>query len=691
MIRPRYTVLLLLLALRIPCGDLAGQETRPVPEGFRQERLIKPGGAGANRLPLDAELLSGSAAEWRFGARKTDGDGKPEIFAAGGMTDLRIYDWSNREIPYLLIEPPEPEWVRGRLAPLAATKKTSGFRLDLGRPMRLDRVRFDGVRAPYVKRCTLEASRDGVRWVELIRGATVYDLPIESMKLVEIGFEQGDYRHLRVTWDDGATPRVGMPRAAEARAVSAGAVPPRLQAPLAYERRGSEPGVSRFRIRLPGPHLPLTEIRLETGGGHVLRKARIVEARLSGSEIVPEVLGAATLRREVRRGIAAERLAIDIEPPREAQVDLVIEDGNNPPLEIAGITAVFARLPWIYFETVDDKPLLARYGYPGLGEPRYDLEAARESAGKAKTLEARWEEKLPEKAGIARPQKQDSFGPGSEMDPGGFRYERVLSTGKRGLQVLPLDAAALAHSRVADLRIAGKDGRQVPYLVEKPDEPLSIDLRPPERTGAPRSAAGDPGRGAASRSYYRLRLPCANLPAARLVLSTSARVFRRNLSVRIEKDADGDSREPWTRSVASAYWSHSDPDTPAPALTLRLGSLDTADLMLVVEEGDNSPIPIESARLLLPAVRLRFFGGGTTGLKLYYGHDDLEAPNYDLAILGPHLVGAKAEEARLGPEMTRAPSGTGQATTRLFWVVLIAAVAVLLLLIARLVGKSKAG
>ena len=34
--------------------------------------------------------------------------------------------------------------------------------------------------------------------MELIRGATVYDLPIESMKLVEIGFEQGDYRHLRV-------------------------------------------------------------------------------------------------------------------------------------------------------------------------------------------------------------------------------------------------------------------------------------------------------------------------------------------------------------------------------------------------------------------------------------------------------------------------------------------------------------
>ena len=134
-----------------------------------------------------------------------------------------------------------------------------------------------------------------------------------------------------------------------------------------------------------------------------MREARITEARLSGDEMIPALLGTATLRREMRGDLAAAEMSVSIAPPQEAQLDLVIEDGNNPPLEITGITAVFAYLPWIYFESADEKPLTARYGYPDLKEPRYDLEAARASAAKAKTVEARWEEKRPVKAEAESP------------------------------------------------------------------------------------------------------------------------------------------------------------------------------------------------------------------------------------------------------------------------------------------------
>ena len=56
---------------------------------------------------------------------------------------------------------------------------------------------------------------------------------------------------------------------------------------------------------------------------------------------------------------------------------------------------------------------------------------------------------------------------------------------------------------MADLRISGTDGKQIPYLIEKADEPLSLDLPPLEKIQAPQSRAFGAGRGTDTRSYYR--------------------------------------------------------------------------------------------------------------------------------------------------------------------------------------------
>jgi hypothetical protein len=126
----------------------------------------------------------------------------------------------------------------------------------------------------------------------------------------------------------------------------------------------------------------------------------------------------------------------------------------------------------------------------------------------------------------------------------------------------------------------------------------------------------------------------------------------------------------------------------APALTLRIPSLKTTEAMLVVEEGDNSPLPVTSAKLLLPAHRLRFFRSKEADLKLYYGRNDMGAPRYDLAILAPRLIGAAAEEVKLGPEVELVPGRTQPLSLRFFWGILIAAVLILLILISRLAGKA---
>jgi hypothetical protein len=249
---------------------------------------------------------------------------------------------------------------------------------------------------------------------------------------------------------------------------------------------------------------------------------------------------------------------------------------------------------------------------------------------------------------------------------------------------LRVDAATLAHSRIADLRIAGPDQRQVPYVVERVGEPLELELSP--LVPAPATSRSNPTP-RSRESAYRLSLPYADLPAARLVLSTRARVFRRSLRIERERRDPGGRREPWTETIATATWSHADADSPASRLGLELPKLDATELTIVVDEGDNSPLALDAPRLLLPGYRLRFIRPANTPLTMWYGHPTLVAARYDLALLAPQILGAPAEEIDPGPERETSKPAANLQARQIFWWVLVGAVLVLLALIVRLVGK----
>ena len=114
-------------------------------------------------------------------------------------------------------------------------------------------------------------------------------------------------------------------------------------------------------------------------------------------------------------------------------------------------------------------------------------------------------------------------------------------------------------------------------------------------------------------------------------------------------------------------------------------------LALLVEEGDNAPLPLAAPRLLLPANRLRFFvpaavaASATGRLQLLYGQPGLAAPRYDLSLLAPRLLGEAAHEIALGAEPRRGPEPDPAALEKkIFWGALVGAVLVLLLILARL-------
>jgi hypothetical protein len=681
-----------MLAL-VAAGGLTRGRTEAAPPSFRYQRPAVLGAAGPCSLPVDVPLLNGS---WPFRVETWPGPrgGSPRWAARRGLRDLRFYDAGGREVPYLLVEPPvsEPEWRRAATAlPIPATKKESGFEADLGGATTVDRLRVEGLRAPFLKRLALDGSGDRQRWTRLVPEATLFDLPDPGLRQLELAFPPGLLRYLRVTWDDTSSARVPLPRAVAARTVRADApVRPPVSAPVTFDRRASEAGTSRFRLRLPAPSLPVVALRLTVGGGHLLRRARVTEARLQGEGAVPVWLGEATLKRAVRDALSAEELRIPMQPPTTAQLELEVDDGDNPPLGLRAVEAELAELPWIYIETQGPQTVVARWGDPRLDAPRYDLESARERVLRSTPPAGAWGRVLRSSAESSLQEAPAALpNAGPALDTAAFHYTRTLSDGPPGLLAVPLDAAVLAHSSgrlrgdFADLRVVDAAGRQLPYLLERCPEPLVVALPPATPAGEAIARVG------LGTSVYRLKLPYASLPPARLVLRTTARVFERQVQVLVGEPVPHDRRRrPGAETVASATWRHAEPDTAAPALTLSLPTLPTADVFLAVREGDNVPLPLAPPELLLPSFQVRFFRGAAGGLRVLYGHDRIAAPRYDLALLGPTILASPALEVALSAEQEGVRPRSAVLEPRAFWAVILAAAVVLALLIARLVRRA---
>ena len=108
----------------------------------------------------------------------------------------------------------------------------------------------------------------------------------------------------------------------------------------------------------------------------------------------------------------------------------------------------------------------------------------------------------------------------------------------------------------------------------------------------------------------------------------------------------------------------------------------------MIDEGDNSPLPITAARLLFPAYRLRFYSPDGQA-RLVYGNEKQSLPQYDFELLATRILGADATEVSLGEERALGGGSTDGRTPqllspRLFWAGLIVAVLILGALIVRM-------
>jgi hypothetical protein len=105
-----------------------------------------------------------------------------------------------------------------------------------------------------------------------------------------------------------------------------------------------------------------------------------------------------------------------------------------------------------------------------------------------------------------------------------------------------------------------------------------------------------------------------------------------------------------------------------------------------VHDGDNAPLPLTRAELVLPSTALRFHHPGTP-LFLLYGNDPLMPPRYDLALLAPRLQAMAARELKLAP-MTTTPAEEAKEpeARKYFWIAIGIAAVVLLAMLVKLLG-----
>lgn len=258
---------------------------------------------------------------------------------------------------------------------------------------------------------------------------------------------------------------------------------------------------------------------------------------------------------------------------------------------------------------------------------------------------------------------------GAPIDREQYRFSRRIPDAPRGPAVLLLDQHALARSNRRDVRIANGDGRQVPYLLETRAESLALKLAVPER------------RSEGTTSVYRFELPYNNLPLQALVLTTSARVFEREVQVR---RAGRNQRRRAGEIIASTQWRSVESGGVQRSLRLDLPHRAPRAIEVVIDEGDNAPLPLASAKILMPLRALRFEHPGTP-LFLLYGNRKATAPRYDLTLLEPHLSRAPARELTLPPLRAASDADDDGEGKRLFWIGIVIAGVVLIAMLLRLV------
>jgi hypothetical protein len=237
--------------------------------------------------------------------------------------------------------------------------------------------------------------------------------------------------------------------------------------------------------------------------------------------------------------------------------------------------------------------------------------------------------------------------PAAEIDPSSFSHAMPFSVppSPDGVARLRLGPAVLATARadLADLRVIDASSRQWPYVlrpeVDREEFALRVDLQ----------------RGERGRSRYLLALPVSPIAVDAVTLRIDRAFFDRAYRLTGERATDTAADPSRTTLLASGRLTRAAgaPDT----IDLAFPRTRVTSLALLVEDGDEAPLPIAAAHASAPLAELRLVAPAGN-YTLLAGDPDAEAPRYEIANLRDRVLAARAVDctpAALVPNPTCRP------------------------------------
>ncbi len=521
---------------------------------------------------------------------------------APGGADLHVFAPGGESIPFRLSATLPESTSR----PAQIEKQDRAWVLDTGaEPFLHERLVLDLTFGGEVQALSLESSADGVSWKPLASAVPVRLGGAEGVQRVALTYPSTADRFLRLT---------------NSPEIASAAVETVTGPLLSFAVQGA-----------PCRHAPSAAIcTLEIPAGQVLRRLTVeVEGKrgVVGYRLHSAVESRWELLSEgVWQGAGRHVLAGGPKPIEGSTLRLELHGPGGP--RAIGYVLDLA-VPTVLFQAPGPGRYLLAYG---------GIRSGTVTAGD-RPVEALWLEPGPELPGTPPPLPA---GPGAPLDRIRFSngWEISAPDAEPGdLVRLELSSIVYGAARedLGDLRLSA-GGRQIPFFRWSPPDPAY--------------AGGDPGLrpGESERegeSRVVVSLPSEGLPLTQIHLSTAVSPLRRLVTVLY---VDPDHRSRSGQEAASSTWECA-PEPPLPCRA-RVDLPGTAPRLLTVRlsDGDNPRlsalgVSVWRRRDVLLFVWPKLEEDGT--VRLLAGAEGLEAPRYDLASLGPALLGHPWQTAEI--------------------------------------------
>jgi hypothetical protein len=656
----------------LPKGILAGlvfacllrQAAGALPAEWRHEQQFSVTASGLVKLSLPVETLDA---------------------ARPALEDLRLDDDAGNEVPYVIERPaPAPQMSRrAQSFQVSLNPLTSVITLETGVAGPLDAVTLETPAESFIKAVRVEGSADNRNWRPVAEGQPVFRQPAGASQL-RVAFPPGAWRWLRLTVDDQRSRPIPF-TGAQVHAAAAEAAPVE-SGPAPILERNETPGQTRLTLNLGAANLSVASVTLDTDEPLFTRAVTLVVPEVSENAIREQRLGQGVIYRIALEGQpASANLSVPLGgvTVRSRELVVLINNEDSPPLVIraAGIErrpvhlVFLARQAGVFHLLTGNKSCAA---------PRYDL-AAFDAKLKGAAVAPTRISAVADNPDYRAPEPLSGLEvTGAALDVSAWRFRKPLQLARGGAQQLELDLDVLAHAGAgfADVRIL-RGSNQVPYIVERTSvsRPLTLAVTATKDEKDPKL------------SRWVIKLPRAGLPLTQVTCVAKTPLFQRQMS--LSEELLDERGEKYRRGLGEAAWTQT-PGRKLREFSLPLSGAPQGDVLhLETRNGDNPPIELEQFTAFYPVTRVLFKAKPDGQFFVYYGNPEVGAPSYDLSLVAGELLAADKLAATLGAEEqlrqpTWAESRTAGSGGVVFWVILAAVVAGLLVVIARLLPKGEA-